>query len=558
MQVERPARWRSPRRRASCRCRSVRRTSPSGRRRARRRAAAASRRARRCPVPHTRRELVQGRRDRRRHHEVGPTGDRARCAGRDVAGRPRSAAGRRRGCRPPRADCPGDGPRARAAVAARSMRCGPSRNADVIAPAIARTHRRAPGSSRRRARARRAAVRRAPGERARPTPAASDRARRRPPGTVRRRAGRASRAVRLDEHVDRIDDQPAAGEHRLAARLLDRGDPGRAPGRARRRRRLPLASTTADTANATAVSSGRSSTWTNEIPDAIDAASARDPRRRLHHRLRSRSASRPTAHGVRRRATRSTMRSGTRSGRREERPRLVDDRRPRRRGAAASPGANRRRAATSVSVVAGQPQRQPDRRPPLGDVVVQVAEELLVARVEVGCGGDQEQIEIDLVEAEPCRRGRRAANRSSGPSEPPPSGAERPLRRRSASPADRSPPARAARRPSLDRRVGRSATAARTRSSSAAKPASVAAPHIAVPGYSSALAAVHRRSGIARTRKTRPGSSSAPARTTSSGNAGAGASSAAGSARRPRPPPRPRRGASVTSSGRTTGSAASR
>ncbi len=48
----------------------------------------------------------------------------------------------------------------------------------------------------------------------------------------------------------------------------------------------------------------------------------------------------------------------------------------------------------------GQAQRQPDRRPALRDVVVQVAEQLLVARVEIGCGGDQEQVEVDGVEAQ--------------------------------------------------------------------------------------------------------------------------------------------------------------
>ena len=52
----------------------------------------------------------------------------------------------------------------------------------------------------------------------------------------------------------------------------------------------------------------------------------------------------------------------------------------------------------------GQAQREPDRRPALRDVVVEIAEQLLEARIEVGRRRDQEQVEVDLVETEALRQ----------------------------------------------------------------------------------------------------------------------------------------------------------
>ena len=95
---------------------------------------------------------------------------------------------------------------------------------------------------------------------------------------------------------------------------------------------------------------------------------------------------------------------GYTKGSAEERPLLVDD--------ADHPGAAQRgvRREPPASGDVGQretceTQCEPDRGPPLGDVVVEIAEQLLVARVEVRSGGDQEQIEIDLVEVESFRQG---------------------------------------------------------------------------------------------------------------------------------------------------------
>ncbi len=286
-----------------------------------------------------------------------------------------------------------------------------------------------------------------------PIPAATDRARRRPPGMAPPASRSSDRGAGLDEHVDVVDDQPAAGEHRLPARLLDRRRSGRAPGRARRRRRSRGRARPPTRRSPPPSARGDPRRARTRSPTAIDAAS-----RSIHGVvciIGSVAIAHCTADGRRRSSpsNAATMRSGTRRGRlRNGRSwSTMSD----------HPGAAQRgvRREPPPRGDVGQretceTQREPDRGPPLRDVVVEIAEQLLVARVEVRGGGDQEQIEIDLVEVEAFRQAPRAASRRAGPANLPPTGPAG-RRVRSASLVGRTPPGHAGHRSSPDRRVDR-------------------------------------------------------------------------------------------------------
>ena len=255
----------------------------------------------------------------------------------------------------------------------------------------------------------------------------------------------------LDEHVDGIDDQPTTGEHRLPGRLLDRRD---------------------------RVASGAQLHDDGDLPGKHDRRHGKGHRRAARddpRRVRTRCPTRSTPRAARSSgvvciigsvaictaatAPRSspsnaaTIRSGTRRGRlRNGRSwsTMLDHPGAAQRGVRREPPASGDVGERETC----ETQCEPDRGPPLGDVVVEIAEQLLVARVEVRSGGDQEQIEIDLVEVESFRQGLEAANRRESPANHPPTGLAG-RRVRSASLVGRTPRGHVGRRSRPDRRVDR-------------------------------------------------------------------------------------------------------